>query len=97
MAVRAELRMVAIRARGKAAAGNPAQNGAGVVPSAACWWQMVRGGAASLVMEAKSARGVTLDRMVTGLLPLPKRLVTICCNRAAFSVRAVVAPPVAAD
>ena len=53
---------VAAQSRG----GMAGPDGAGVVLTAACWWQMVRGDAASLVMEAKSARGVTRGRMATG-------------------------------
>ena len=89
--------MVAARRRFKAAVGEPAQNGAGVVLPAACWWRMVRGDAGSRVLAAKSRSQRNPRPHGDELLPLPKGLVTIGCNRAAVRSRTMGALLVAAD
>ena len=45
-------------------------DGARVLPIAACWWQMVRGGAASLVLEAKARSRRHPRPHGDGLLPV---------------------------
>ena len=89
--------MVTARRWFKAAVGDPAQNGAGVVLTAACWWRMVRGVAGSRVLAAKSRWQGNPRPDGDGLLPLPKGPVTIGCNRAAVGSRKMVALSVAAD
>jgi hypothetical protein len=88
---------VTARRQFKAAVGDPAQNGAGVVLTAACWWRMVRGVAGSGVLAAKSRSPRNPRPDGDRLLPLPRGPVTIGCNRAAVGSRTMAALLVAAD
>ena len=97
VAGRAGSLMVTARRWVKAPVGDPAQNGAGVVLTAACWWRMARRGSGSRLLAAKIRSPGNPRPDGDGLLPLPKGLVTIGCNRAAFRSRTMVALLVAAD